>query len=56
MGAESAVAANADTSPPPREDLETFSGADSHHSQLQDASEAEHESAAGPDGDSDDGQ
>lgn len=56
MGAESAVAANPDTSPPPREDLETFGGADSHRSELQDASEPEHESTVGPDGDSDDGQ
>jgi hypothetical protein len=56
MGAESAVAANADSSPPPREDLETFGGADSHRSELQDASGAGHESAAAPDSDSDDGQ
>lgn len=56
MGADSAVAATGDSSPPPREDLETFGGADSHRSELQEASEAEPESAAGPDGDSDDGQ
>jgi hypothetical protein len=56
MGAEAAAAANVDISPPPREDLETFGGAESHRSELQDASGAEPEPAAAADADSDDGQ
>jgi hypothetical protein len=56
MGADSSLAANAESSAPPREDLETFGGADSHRTELNDAPEPQHESAADPTRGSDDGQ
>jgi hypothetical protein len=48
--------ASADSSAPPREDLETFGGAEAHRSELQDSPGPEPAATAESTGDSDDGQ